>query len=873
MSIKITDLAATYPVYTWALMPGIEIQKEYKDNPRYAQKAFKQFIAQIPKIKSLMAQLRQERFISEIHLPLSLSTIFFVFLDELIDVYQNQFEQRNKNIDLKLQEIKRLCAKKCDLGWDTGPEELPAFFSEIKEQLKAEGALPQNFDMIINVWKEILSVKYMGDLQLAALFEKRAESSRLLTQTELDSSPTELDFSPHEKSKAIFKGHSFFLLSRSDLEQSFFLLLRQLVRDATWILPELLQKIALIEDKELDQNLTAITKTGRRVSSKEPNSLLAIEYVDTFNEIISKTISIEINNNDSIKTNLFNCENERVICEEGHTKTTAELKKNIHDKFHTSYGDAGKITIALIEHLENYNMCYFIKKCYLVLPRFAIKSALESLVDSNNTWELFNKTKAPPLLYSKVQPLLPPISVINDQWLESLDSSSQTTKVPQPKASKKKKLGNPATPPKKVVPINRVIDSQIAEIKTPIQLVLSPLERLKLKLRSLHQAAPSRALRQALWHLDSLTVIQNSLTPSKINAPHCLCLAAIVVNSSQKVLEQTYRFCLKEENAPLERTHNLKDYHKKFEPNYVAFPAIVNDLFLANNWYRYFYAEHTKWYNLTMNLASIPPVLNLLVKIADGQPLSPPELEKFIEGTIEDVRKHTEFLIKSREESPPHAISMLQLSEIKGPLLKKASFRDFGLASKALEQVLTKSKLYRHHPALLHLKQALAAMKMLKISQEKISQANDVGTFSIWTVWSLQQLQESMENVLHAIEHLQNGETSINHEMESLSAKVGLDFGPLANVYQKLSYKARYPAEVLIESLAAEIIDDLEAIKQFPEILEGFTLQTLPAMLWTAPRQGLSIEGIAKKLGTCMLQSEEFLRLKVIPLLAANDKI
>lgn len=896
MSIKITDIAIQQRIDPWSITPGHTQSAEYQKTPGYAQKAFKIFVDKIPGIKKLITQLRQEKLISEVHLPLPLSTIFFLFLDELIEVYQNGHEQRDLDIDHELQNIKRVCAKKCEQGWDKGPKELIGFFSEIKGKLNAEGILPPNFDTIINIWREVLNIKYAGTLVLASLFDKNAESNRLMSSAEIalyekaliaTDDPSHPSKQPPIQVVAKTKKTGgtrrpnelcYSLLSRYDLEQSFLLLLQQINRDASWILPELLQKIPPIENKELELDVRALIAGTNSNLLSEPISVFTAKNESRHREFIEKLKLTDINNNESIKSNneLFSYTD--VICDHicNHTFIN-KIKKNGDDNslIAAPSGRIIKVTDALIQHLEGYNDCCSINKYYLLTTRYALIETLVSLTNSNRTWEQFNETKKTPLLYSQVQPLLPPICEVNDQWIDALEPPSKSTPSRQPpQVSKKKKPRNPATRPKKTVPlnsINQAVDTPISEIQTPAPFALNPLERLKLKLQSLHQASPSCALRQALWHLDALTVIQSALPHSKVNAPYCLSMTAIVIASSQKVLEQTYRFCLKQDSSPLERNHNLKVYHRELEPGGNVFPQIVKELFLANTWHRYFYIEHKKWNALKMNLASTPPVLNLLVKIAEGQALSPKELDSFVEATIEDVRKHTEFLLENTEAPLAKEGNVFQPSETKEPLLKNAPFNGFDSVSNALNQILKKTKLPQHHSVLLHIKQALAAFKMLKVSQEKIAQAKDVQTFSIWTVWSLQQMQESMENVLRAIEHLQTRETSVNHEMEALALKVGLDLGPLAAMYQKLSYKTRYPAEVVIGSLPAEIIDDLEAIKQFPEILDGFKLQNLPNMLWSHPREGLTLEAIAKKLSTCMIQSEEFLRLKAIPLLAGHD--
>jgi hypothetical protein len=123
----------------------------------------------------------------------------------------------------------------------------------------------------------------------------------------------------------------------------------------------------------------------------------------------------------------------------------------------------------------------------------------------------------------------------------------------------------------------------------------------------------------------------------------------------------------------------------------------------------------------------------------------------------------------------------------------------------------------------------------------------------------------AIENVLHALELTQSGSTSIDHELNALATKVGLDMGSLGESYQGIGHKARYPVEVVTPGPAAELIDDAEAIRHYPEILEGFQLQGLPEHLWRAPTEKLSMSSISERLNQLLNDSAQFLLTTALP--------
>jgi hypothetical protein len=870
MSVKLSDIVVSFTLPTWNLQPGRVMWEQYiaVDRSRgtfktygklneSVEKVFKKFINEkIPLVKTLMGQLIQNRNISEVHLPLSLNAIFSGFIDELVEHYQNQLEKRDPEIDQKLLDIKRLLAKNLDLPWANNVGAIKRLFDELRKKLVIEEALPPNFDHSISVWLQILIIPNMGNFVLAALYEKAAVVDRLC-----------LD-------KPVREDGCFTPLSRHVLEQAFTFLLRQVSKNSAWVFQEMHDKIPVVDDQSLELDLRRlIADKAHHKQFEQPSSVLFQQFEKEMKDIIEELISLNIDEFQSLK-DLDNLN--KHFMETNHMMFTqrSDLEWKSDDVKYGIDNVAVKLDPRHVSHLNNYFLASNLKRIYLTSGITDLLLLLKPLIHSKLTWNLCVNSNYEPVVLAQAPPLLPAVNscdrIAMDEWETSLETKSKEGRTRPTGSSRKTKRKNENQKRQ----TNTAIISPVSAKKSKDVLAtvsstsalsnLSPVELLRNKLTQLYHGNRSPALRQAIWHLDSLISIQKSVVKSQKKAPDCLTIANSVTHCAQKVLEQTYRFCLKEEGEPLNRIHNLKTYHRKFDPKYKSYPTVVKDLFLANNWCRYFYSEHKKWHSLTTGIATTPPVLDSLFQMAEGRNLSAEELEKIVSSTIESVRQHVEFLIQ--EQKVPN----LQVVEFQNKAVKLKepfSLNVFDAVTKKLGELLVSSKLNTHHPVHLRIKQVFAALKMQKASLEKMNTSQDMDTFSTWTVWNLQQLQESIEGVLHAVEYFQDHEISTDHELKDLAKKAKLDMGVLGDDYQKLSYKTRYPAEVLSSSLPSQIIDDLEALKKYPEIIDGFKFKEKPPLLWANPSEEASLDAIAVKLNKLMSESEEFLRVQAIPAL------
>jgi hypothetical protein len=63
------------------------------------------------------------------------------------------------------------------------------------------------------------------------------------------------------------------------------------------------------------------------------------------------------------------------------------------------------------------------------------------------------------------------------------------------------------------------------------------------------------------------------------------------------------------------------------------------------------------------------------------------------------------------------------------------------------------------------------------------------------------------------------------------------------------------------------MIDDVAALRQRPELLDGYQLQNCPTIFWKMPSEKASPDNIVLRLSQLIADSEEFLRIQALPAL------
>jgi hypothetical protein len=368
------------------------------------------------------------------------------------------------------------------------------------------------------------------------------------------------------------------------------------------------------------------------------------------------------------------------------------------------------------------------------------------------------------------------------------------------------------------------------------------------KLYALSGSQRSLHLEQALWHMERILSISSSLGKnSSLDIDRQLNLLNASISSSQKFIEQLYNYMLVSQNQAPADVHNLKVCHLKVFPNTNSYPAAVNHLYNANNWSRYFFIIQMKIQSMTTQNAQPPLLVKDLVSLAEG------EWNGSLKERIQTIFNHTV------EHGSSLLFAGIKPSEIGIPKDLKNNIQFESIPSeivddaiKTLSELAVSLDLGRQDIAAMQLKQAIAALKMLKASLEEWNQSTDHMDLVTWSAWSLQQLQESIENTLRAAAGLHKISVPTSHELEGISTSLGIEMGTLGHDLERLSWKPRYPVKFKdVSNKSAEIIDSMEALRQHPDIEEGFTVIKNPASnkIWDViPREPLSTNLIRKNL-------------------------
>lgn len=850
MSFKISDVVSPYRIATWSAYPGNWMMNK-AETAQKADLLFRNFVKnRLPSAVALIKRLIDTRHVSAVHLPMTINSLFLTYVNEQIELYQTQNEERDLQIDQTWQEFQMALAKKRyelftqDMKWCS------CFFDDLKRLLINADVLAEDFNATIYLWLQIISIADIGDMYLAAIYETKAKSFCI------------------SKNKGVVNVE----LPRGNLEASFYLISHQFSRDYRWVSLRIAQKMQFPENYPLTEAFYVMT--GNRFSNVcRVSSLL----LDECKEISQSLVFLDLTDNDAIEKISDRLEAMRYSLDQNFSDVTAHIetlqnaiKKGIKATVVSNpYQETADIPegshLALLRLMEDYQECHLLEDGYHAFYCIGLREILAALSESNIAIEKYRKEGKCPKLVKDCPSLLPSASrpqydaKISQELLTSSSFKSERGPkkgkgavraqkiVPQPE--KKKKAGKEK---------QEKIQSQATLIPT-LTVKLDPLEKLSKKLFNLYQLNDSIPLRQALWHLDALTSIQRS---SDIKEAEALILLDATASAAHKLLEQTYRFCLESRGNSF-ISHNLKKYHLAFDTS--PYPDIVKQLYLANHWTRYFYIEKEKWSSLTTQVAHTPPLLDDLVNLAEGKSFAKDHLQNQVLAIIEKTCLQVEKMLL-KMNAPAHDVFLAQdiPIQVKNPI----SLDVFEEIKESLDNFLVKAAFPPHHSVYLYVKQAISALSMLKGSLQKIEASKSPREFATWTSFCVQQIQEAMEDVLHAIEFFKEGDVSVLHELKTLSEKLGLEMGELGNACYGLSFKPRYPAENLSDGLGAQIIDDAETLRQCPECQDGFKLMgPSPKILWKTLDKLVSIPSVMERLMVLIQSSEAFLRTQAVPAL------
>jgi hypothetical protein len=292
MSMNTT--ACSYPIPNWRQYPGVWIQQEAgPEATALANRTFQDFIKKtLPQAKALIIQLVNTRHISPIHLPMSLHAIFLTYINDQIELYQNQHEERNPKVDLEWRKFMEQFAKERYKLVEKDTTWTMSFFQNLKQFLKEASTLSKDFETTVDVWLQLLGIAHISDMYLASVFEKNASSFSLDNSVAKDVN---------------------IQLSRHQLESSLCLMMR-LFSASEWVSEKLTERMKPIANqKELEKLITIVTgvpwEQSCSVASSLHSDLKALQQsflsLDlTNNEVIKKFVEKITQINEKLKANL-----------------------------------------------------------------------------------------------------------------------------------------------------------------------------------------------------------------------------------------------------------------------------------------------------------------------------------------------------------------------------------------------------------------------------------------------------------------------------------------------------------------------------------------------------------------------------------------
>ncbi len=881
------SLAVSYPIVPAETHAKKQIRESAGDE-KTGQRLLQLFLRKLPQAQQLVQQLMPDH-LNTVHFPFSISFLLMTYMEDQIELYQSQLDERDVPLDEKWNEVRmQYVIFRSKLFVKTGSP-FPSFTADLAQKLK-QVDYSADFEKTVDLFLQLLRIDHVGSLHLAALFLNNKDSSRVKKDENIS-----------------------IQMPRASLEKAFSVLVQQLLRHYSWF-------IAKSEEMggRMVSDLNLMSSFLRPPGLQEAPHQLNLDFSDSFKrckESLSTALhlffALELNNNQAIRLFLLFIETYlnmvRGLAEEikqPGESLSLQLGVNLRDpaaqkameKFLSARLDPhlnqqerkemlqGQVAVFSRTCEEPYHYSSLLY-CYLIEPLSDLATIMRMLIDSNESFEKCQADGTKPLLAQDLPSLLPTSQTQADhekvyQELMNEETSRKKTAGGKKSASHKgaKQIQKTA---KKEAPASKAPSSQggqasiqkekavssTAATTTSLARETASIDQLGFALLGLYDKHPaSKSLRQAIWHLDALKSVQEAYGKSPLFPKDYLNYANAIAQGAQKVLEQTYRFCLGEQEGAV-KLHNLKRLHALFDPS-SPFPDIVNTLYFANHWGRYFHIYHHQLRSETTYRIDIPPLLNLLAAAADNpQSLTGASLQKWAEEIVQKTCAQTELLLKP---FLPSGNPLPAAPELSFQLPFAIPVDKWQGVLHALQTFLKAKHLSPGHPSALRLEQALSALAMLTASLEKLNGASHHRALATWTSWSLFQLQEVVENVLHTIEFFQDTEITLSHELKKLADKIKLDMGSLSADLHFLSYKPRYPVEYLIEREGARLIDDAEALKQHPELEEGFQLPSLPKLLWKLPSKEISKASILNRLNKLLDDTEAFLSGKAFPALNAS---
>jgi|GEM_PF-4243096 len=839
---------APFLIPSWGTNPGGWILDQ-ANNKTKAHTIFKKFLENVPSVRDKVKSLIPNH-INDTHLSISFLELFIIFIEEQIELIQSQRDDRNTGLDEKWNEMKVLIAQERYQLFSNQKPQLFDFVNHLKEQLKEINHLSENndlsadFETAIDTFYEIIKNTHISDMVVAALFTKAAERK--------------VPFSGQEDVTCY--------LSKTVLEDSFHLVTKQLYKNYICLSKRI---VPLLRKERADKVLF-----GCKFLKDIDIRALTNQYLH-FAKVLKILLSLDLQDDKSIT--MANNEITKSFQSFSFTNLSPNIQamKNnpVQDKnllVRTKTSEAFEISkdefFSLIQCFEELQTIHFLLNAYFLLPLSSLNHILLALHCSmEGTSE--NKSVLSILPFGK-KASNPAASKMEAQLLKDIEKEKQSKR--QRRKNKNLPSKNLTSTPTSQLSLNidpsLKTEAHVSEEEKVLPHPSSPIDSLRTNLCKLYNSQPSPALREMIWHLDQLTTLKSALK-NDLQPEDYLNFYLGIANSTQKLLEQIYRYNIESKVKLNLKMHDLKNYHRMVFAK-TPYPNIVNHLHLMNNWARDFHSNYEQLSSLTTTRLVIPPLLLKFAQL-DLNPRSTDhdQFQKDIENIFSQGIDQANNLLPTFEIDEDRALN----TEIN--IDKPIDIEKLQKVETALSQFLHESKLPNGHPSTLKIKQALSAFKMLKSSLKQLNQVQTTREFPTWVSWSLRQLQEGVEGVFHAIEFFKLGQISRTHELSQLASTLKLDMGSLGSDFEKLAYKSSYPAENLVKGKAAKLIDNAEAIHQWPDFNAGMTLQGMHSnLIWEVPEEEISVFSIMSSLTTLIDETESFLSKSAIPFLQESWK-
>lgn len=887
------DFTASCRICPLEVSPGKQIRESLEIIDKNKQRIFQLFLRKVPQAQDIILQLTPDH-ISEVHLPLMMSAIFMIFLEDRVEDYQSQLDVRDATLDDQWENLRMRYAVERSKLFVSEDSPFRLFLADLTKRLKEENCLA-DFEKTADLFLQIMRIDHMGSARLAALFVKKED-------------PT---FSKVKGSNDVV-----IQVSRASLERLYHVMVQQFQKHTKWTLSKLKETALALNDSSF-RKLLQDTQSKNAQSSREEVDIVFQKVEEAQINLLHMMLASDLSDNEAISKHMKNlefmlkCGESIKQCLCGTINSCAALGvsfkdpsiRKITEELFASRLDPQlneeernqslQKSIAVFDQvIQNTERGSSVLNCYIIEPVSEMISILSMLFDSNKAIEeaqtcgtkLALAKNLPPILISQKPPVQDQVS-IDLEWMETGKNKRRkhngnrqatqqngnrqaTQQKSNPSENKTSSKGAANHAAKTSAPGEKAASSQTATppVSPVSPAVLDPFEQLKFKLLHLHDAEPSPILRQVIWHADALKCVQDAYGKSPISSQDYVNYIDTVASGSQKLLELTYRFCLEKKGNPL-KVHNLKQAHRALFSS-SSYPEIVEELSQANHFTRYFHFYYEEMHSRTTSQVTISPLLQLLVSAAKRpETLKQETLQKWAEETVQKGTSQALLLLKSFSDPKGSPFIIPDVALTVSEPIKIDKFQNIFDQLKAF---LTEKRLVSYHPSALKIKQALSSLTMLKASIEQLNGTQYQHSLASWMAWSLFQLQETVENVLHAIEFFKETEITYIHELKDLAGKLDLEMGTLSEDLRDLSYKPRYPAEHLPEGMSARLIDDAEALRQYPELLEGAKLSGRPRLLWKLPSSDVSIPSLFGRLTSLLEKTAVFLQVDAISALQTS---